>query len=285
MSHGTLMAKLETLPDDIYNLFDPNEDHTPSEANLDELANDLKEVMRTRLRVYTPPSSVLRFSALGKPDRQVWYEAHPDGTKEELDKKTYMKFLYGDLIEAMLLFLAKEAGHTVEQQQAEVEIDGVKGHIDAIIDGVVVDVKSASPFGYKKFATDTVTQDDPFGYVNQLSGYADILTPGEDAAWLAADKVSGDICVSPLSRQVIKHYTAGPRIDHLRKVIENEQPPPRCYEDTPDGKSGNRKLVTPCGYCAHKKRCWPGLRGFAYSGGPRYLTTVVKTPDVPEFEV
>jgi hypothetical protein len=45
------------------------------------------------------------------------------------------------------------------------------------------------------------------------------------------------------------------------------------------------KLGTGCSYCAFKKHCWPGLRGFAYSGGPRYLTNVVKTPDVPEFEL
>lgn len=279
------MADLKTLPDDIYKLFDPDVDHIPEDANLDEFAETLREVMRTRLRRYIKPASPLRFSALGKPDRQVWYDAHDDGTKEALTPKTYLKFLYGDIIEAMLLFLAKEAGHSVEQQQAEVSVDGVKGHIDAIIDGVVVDVKSASPYGYKKFETDTVTQDDPFGYVAQLSGYADILTPKDDAAWLAADKVAGDICISPLPKQVIKHHTAGPRIDHLRKIIENEQPPTRCYEDTPDGKSGNRKLTTPCGYCGWKKRCWPGLRGFAYSGGPRYLTVVAKTPDVPEFEV
>lgn len=276
------MPHLKDLPQDIYNLFDPDVDHICSEENLDSFANGLKDIMRNRLRQYTPPETPLRFSALGKPDRQLWYDAHPDGTKEPMPPKTYVKFMYGDIIEAMLLFLAKEAGHVVEDEQAEVEIDGVKGHIDARIDGVIVDVKSASPFGYKKFEAETVPQDDAFGYVEQLSGYANVLTPGQDAAWLANDKVAGDICISTLPQKIIKHYQPDEMIAHKRKVVESEEVPERCYEDVPDGASGNRKLATPCGYCAWKHRCHPGLRTFLYSTGPRFLTQVKKLPNVPE---
>lgn len=146
----------------------------------------------------------------------------------------------------------------------------------------MVDAKSASPFGYKKFENNTVTEDDPFGYVAQLSGYADVLTPGEPAAWLAIEKVQGDICVSPLNHMVIKHHPPKERIDHLREVVALPEPPERCYEDVPDGKSGNMKLDTGCSYCAHKFRCWPELRTFIYSNGPRYLTKVERVPDVPE---
>lgn len=277
------LKELEKLPDDIYQLFDPSVHHEPSEENLDAFAENMKELLRQRLAKYNPPESPIRFSSLGKPDRQMWYEAHPaEGTKEPMLPKTYVKFLYGDILEQMLLFLAKEAGHSVEDEQREVEIEGVYGHIDAIIDGVVVDAKSASPFGYKKFENNTVTEDDPFGYVAQLSGYADVLTPGEPAAWLAIEKVQGDICVSPLNHMVIKHHPPKERIDHLREVVALPEPPERCYEDVPDGKSGNMKLDTGCSYCAHKFRCWPELRTFIYSNGPRYLTKVERVPDVPE---
>lgn len=277
---------LATLPQDIYALFDPDVDHECNEENLNAFGENLKELLKARLSKYTPPASPLRFSSLGKSDRQIWYEAHPDPDqpKEKLVPKTYLKFLYGDIIEQMLLFLAKEAGHEVTHEQAEVEVDGVKGHIDAIIDGVVVDVKSASPFGYKKFEQGTVEQDDPFGYVAQLAGYANVLTPGKEAAWLANDKVGGDICISPLSAITIRHYPPAERIKHLREVIESETPPTRCCEPVPDGKSGNLKLPTAGSYCAHKHRCNPGLRTFLYSNGPRFLTVVAKTPDVPEVE-
>ena len=273
---------IDTLVADIYDLFNPEKAHIPNEDNLNEFAETLKDVLRTRLLDRKPPDSPLRFSSLGKPDRQIWYDGNPSEDEQQLSAKTYFKFLYGDVIECLVLFLAKEAGHAVERTQEEVEVEGVLGHIDAIIDGVVVDVKSASPHGYKKFATNSVVGDDPFGYVQQLSGYASVLTPNEPAAWVAMDKVSGSLCVSKLSTTVIKDNDPLPRINHLKEVLSKDEPPPRCYDPVPDGKSGNMKLPTGCSYCKHLRRCWPQARKFLYSTGPRYLTTVVKTPDVPE---
>lgn len=286
----TELKDLKDLPKDIFNLFDPNEDHVCSEDNVKYLTDTVADVVTRRLRKVSEPTSPLRFSALGKPDCMLWFEAHPDGTKEQMTNKTFFKFLYGDLIEAILLFLAKEAGHTVSDEQREVEVDGVKGHIDAIIDGVVVDVKSASPFGYRKFVDRSIFENDPFGYVDQLSGYATVLSSEgvvtDDApAWVANDKVSGDICVTDIPSTIVKHHNPQERIKHLKEVIASDTPPPRCAQPVADGKSGNMKLVTtPCGYCAHKYRCHPGLRTFLYSNGPRFLTTVAKTPDVPEVE-
>lgn len=277
------MPNLETLPEDIYGLFDPDIDHICDEDNLRVFAENLKDIFRQRLRKYKPPETPLRFSSLGKPDRQIWFDAHPiKGGKEKLIPKTYVKFLYGDLLEQMLLLLAKEAGHNVEKEQAEVEDEGVYGHIDAVIDAVVVDCKSASPFGYQKLKEGKVLTDDPFGYVAQLSGYANILTPGKAAAWLAIDKVSGDICVAPLSSIVIRHHPPKERILHLKEVIKNDQIPELCYQPVPDGKSGNLKLDIGCSYCSHKHRCYPDLRTFVYSTGPRFLTRVLRVPDVQE---
>lgn len=277
------MKELETLPADIYKLFDPNEDHVVDEENLSVLAEELKAILRKRLAAVKvgEHSAPLRFSALGRPDRQIWYKAHAHGHAEQLRPKDQFKFLYGDFLEILLLFLTKEAGHTVEQEQAEVDCDGVKGHIDAVVDGVVVDVKSASPFGYKKFKDRMVEQDDPFGYVQQLAGYASVLTPDKDAAWLAFDKVDGSICVTPLSKESISHYPPSARIAELREIISGPIPP-RCYPDIEDGKSGNRKLGIGCSYCAFKNKCWPSLRTFIYSTGPRFLTQVGRIPDVPE---
>lgn len=273
---------LDTLVADIYELFDPTKGHEPNEDNLNEFAENLKELLRLRLAERENVRDPLRFSALGRKDRQLWMDAHPDGSEESMSAKTYFKFLYGDVIEQLVLFLAKEAGHDVTLPQAEVEINGVKGHIDAVIDGVVVDVKSASPFGYKKFKDGNVINDDPFGYVQQLAGYATVLTPGESAAWIAFDKVSGDLCVSKLSQSIIKDNDPAPRIEHLKEVIASDVPPALCYDPVPDGKAGNLKLATGCSYCPHKKRCFPNLRTFLYSTGPRYLTQVNKQPDVPE---
>lgn len=277
------MPDVRTIPADVYSLFDPSVDHKVSEDNLESLCENLKGLIRDRLAVQHSRSGALRFSSLGKPDRHLWYDAHPvEGGTEPLLPKTYLKFMYGDVIEQLLLFLVKEAGHEVTHEQHEVEADGVLGHIDAIIDGTVVDVKSASPYGYKKFQMNTVPEDDPFGYTAQLAGYASVLTPDKPAAWLAMDKVGGDICVSILPTSVIKYHQPEPRIKELKEVLEADEPPPRCYDLIPDGKSGNMKLPPGCSYCAHKFRCYPDLRVFLYSTGPRFLAVTAKVPDVPE---
>lgn len=276
------MPELKTLPEDILGLFDPNVTHEPNEENLQWLAENLKGIMRTRLAEREKVDNPLRFSSLGRPDRQIWYMANSNEAKEDLNAKTYFKFLYGDVIELLVLFLAKESGHKVERMQEEVEVDGVLGHIDAVVDDVVVDVKSASPFGYKKFASSSVIEDDPFGYVQQLAGYSTVLNPGKQAAWVAFDKVHGDVCVSNLSSSVIADYDPGKRIQELKEVIELPAPPKRCYPDKEDGKAGNRVLSIGCSYCPFKHECWPGLRTFLYSNGPKFFTHVVKEPNVPE---
>jgi hypothetical protein len=278
------MKQLNTLVDDIYSLFDPNEKHEASEALLEEFCTNLKQILQQRLsgRVESQQRPI-RFSSLGKKDRQVWMAAHPEPESEEqLRPQTFMKFLYGDVIEQLYLYLAKEAGHSVTDEQGGVEVNGITGSIDAIIDGTVVDVKSASSYGFEKFRKGTVEQDDPFGYVEQLAGYANVLTPDKDAAWFAVDKSSGEMCVSVLKAQVIKHHKPEERIEHLKKVVEQETPPELCYQPVPDGKSGNMKLDTGCSYCQYKFRCFPDVRTFIYSQGPRYLTEVVRTPDVYE---
>ena len=275
---------ISTLVDDIYSLFDPQSGHEASEELLDEFATNLKNILRSRLKASGRDNSrPIRFSSLGKKDRQIWMDAHPDpDNTEELRPQTYMKFLYGDVIEQLYLYLAKEAGHSVTNEQAQVEVGGVTGSIDCIIDGCVVDVKSASSFGFEKFKKGTVEQDDPFGYVEQLSGYASVLTPGKDAYWLAIDKSSGEMCVTPLKSTVIKHHEPAPRIEHLKEVVASDTPPPLCYDPVADGKSGNMKLDTGCSYCQHKFRCFPDVRTFLYSNGPRYLVHVERTPDVYE---
>ena len=279
-----MTKQLKDLPNDVYSLFDPNSDHEASEELLDEFCENLKEILRLRLRASSRrEGGAIRFSSLGKPNRQIWFDAHPDEKLDEpLLPKTYLKFLYGDVIEQLYLYLAKEAGHEVTDEQREIEVDGVKGHIDAIIDGTVVDLKSASSFGYTKFKQGTVEQDDPFGYVAQLAGYADVLTPGEDAAWWAVDKSSGDNCISTLPKITIRHHKPEDRIAELKEVINNEEMPEPCYEPIPDGKSGNMRLPVGCSYCKYKYRCYPDVRLFLYSNGPKYFTKVEREPNVPE---
>ena len=282
------MPEIDTLVPDIYKLFDEDQHHEPKRENLESLGENIKNIVVLRLAERDNTRTVLRFSSLGRPDRQLWYAANRPELAEKLTPKTFFKFLYGDVIEQLLLFLAKEAGHTVEDEQKEIEVDGVKGHIDARIDGVVVDAKSASPNGFKKFEDRSLFTDDPFGYIGQISGYAEALSPGEGAAFLAADKVHGDIALMKVDADTTRQYEPKKRIEHLKEVIQQPDPPARCYAPVPEGKSGNMKLGTNCSYCAYKFECWKdanngqGLRTFLYSRGPIYLTHVENEPRVFE---
>lgn len=279
-----------TLPEDIYNLFDDNLTHEVSEENIEWAAEVFKDVLRTQLqrREERRGEEVLRFSALGKPDRQMWYQANMPEVAEELPPKAKFKFLYGHVLEILLLFLAKEAGHEVTHLQHEVSVDGVSGHMDAVIDGVVIDCKSASPYSYKKFESGEYIFDDPFGYIQQLSGYANALGKTDRAGFLVCDKVSGDICFTEINDKIILGNKPEEIVERQKEAISAPKPPTRCYEDTPEGKSGNRKLGVNCSYCPFKFECWKdanngqGLRTFFYSRGPVFLTTVKNEPRVQE---
>jgi hypothetical protein len=169
-----------------------------------------KDLLRTRLkkRPVKRGTEVLRFSSLGKKDRQLWYAANKPEAAEELPAKTLFKFLYGDVIEFLLLFLAKEAGHEVTHEQHEVEADGVLGHTDACIDGIPTDCKSASPYSFEKFKDGSFVFDDPFGYIPQLSGYAHALDHTDRAGFLVADKVHGGITWAEIDEYTIRESSA-----------------------------------------------------------------------------
>ncbi len=230
----------------------------------------------------------LRMSNIGTPcKRKLWYHLNLEEPQEELPVHTQMNFFFGDMIEGLLLSLAKAAGHNVTGEQDEVTAYGIVGHRDAVIDGVVVDVKSASTRGFDKFKYNQLRIDDPFGYIQQLTGYVHaakedpLVTDKKGGAFLVMDKQFGHICLD--------YYDLTPELSLLEKHINECKvfatipvPPHRGFDPIPDGKSGNMKLAAGCSYCPYKEVCWPEARKFIYSSGPVWLTKVVRTPNVKE---
>lgn len=265
-----MTKSIDTLVKDIYAYLESYSAVTPEQST--ELALILSRVITEKLSTYRKPA--LSMSCIGHPKRKLKLELEnpikPSG-------KARLKFLYGDLLEVLLLWLAKQAGHDVESQQDSVEVDGVHGHIDAIIDGVLVDLKSASPQSYKKFAGGTLPTQDPFGYLAQISGYREALDK-DQVAFLAIDKVSGDLC---LYKPDVEFDLPDPHavIKEAKEAIASPLSSlPHCEEPVQMGKSGNMKLSTGCKYCAYRDKCWDNLRVFLYKSGPEYLTKVVKEP-------
>ena len=282
------MKQIETLVEDIYNLFtlDPID---MAEEEVDKHIDTFGEMLKVHIKefLYEKPRDRgnLRLSAIGKPDRQLWYDVNKPLIDAELTPSTRIKFLYGYILEELLLLCSSISGHKVTEQQKEVTLEGVKGHQDSMIDDVLVDCKSASGPGFDKFKYNRVTEDDPFGYIAQISAYAQ--ANGVDrAAFLAINKSTGEICLTPIHHMDM--INAKGRIQHLKGMVSKGSMPDRCYSDVPDGKSGNHKLSVGCVYCSHKRECWSdanqgrGLRIFSYAKGKRYLTRVGKEPDVEE---
>ena len=277
---------VDTLVEDVQQLFSAG--HKCDPARVQAFGVDLAATVADRLAAYrTARSTTLRASNIGKPDRQLWYDVNDPSGAEELTPSTKLKFLYGDILEALLLFLAEEAGHEVTHKQHTIDIDGVEGHLDAVIDGVVVDVKSASTYAFQKFKSGSLRQDDPFGYMEQLAGYSTGLG-NLDGAFFAVDKTLGHLVLMRVAREELQALDIPARVAHKRDVLRSPVPPERCYSAVEEGKSGNLGLSVGCSYCPHKFKCWAdanggvGLRTFVYSNGPKHLVKVDREPQVPE---
>lgn len=284
------MADIKTLIPDIYKMLEDGVD-VGTMRNRDAMEKFSKSIWQSlarQLREGTKRREAgggLRMSQIGKPDRQLWYDYRGVTEPRPIDGQTKLKFMFGDILEALLILVTELSGHEVSDEQGEVEINGVKGHKDCRIDGVLTDIKSASPYAFKKFKEGTLHTDDPFGYIAQISGYAEA---GKDkaAAFFAIDKSSAELALMDV--ESVHMISASDRINKVKSFLQSETPPERCYPDEPDGKSGNRKLAVGCIFCPFNEECWKdanggaGLRKFQYSNGVRYLTQVAKAPDVPE---
>jgi hypothetical protein len=282
---------IETLVSDIHDLLGGK---SPLEVlkKDGDLAKRFGERMQWLVhnRVLFPEERTPRLSPsnIGRPCvRQTWLEINRPETTEKLSPVTKLKFLYGDVIEELLLFLAEAAGHRVEGRQDRVEIEGIHGNRDVIIDGVLCDVKSASTYSFAKFRDGNLVNDDPFGYVGQIQTYLaaslddPLITDKDRCAFFVMDKTLGHICLDIHPRV---EFDVKEIVRNKKAIMEDKQIPPRGFDPLPDGKSGNLKLPMNCSYCSVKHGCHDGIRTFLYSYGPVHLTTVVKEPNVPEIK-
>lgn len=257
----------------------------------DFMANNISDMAEQRFGKPQEPRGYLSLSALGTQcERKLWYKINRTDKTEPLTASTLLKFFYGDMIEELVLALVAASGHTVTGMQDRMDVHGIKGHRDAVIDGMTVDVKSASPFAFEKFKSGNLRNDDPFGYISQLSSYVYAakddpkVTNKTHGAFLVIDKVNGSICLDTYDfTEEMKNKEQ--EVAHLKQMVAQEEEPPRAFEpvpQSPKNPDGNKKLPMACSYCDFKKECYPKLRKFIYSNKPVFLTEVVKKPMVAE---
>lgn len=294
-----MVKTIDTLLEDVASILEHS--HEASEENLDKLADTIRRVVKDKLQREGNGPFYLRFSNLGYPDRYLWYsskrDSGPSSTNRDnpkqarsIDYATALKFLIGDIYEAVILFLIKESGHSVTDEQKKVTLDGIEGSMDAKIDGVPVDIKSASSFSFRsKFTNGNLANDDHYGYITQLSGYAqadESYDESKGVAFLGANKETGELALFHLDGLELTDVKQ--RIKQAKELVQGDRPTNKCYREVDDGKSGNRTLAKPCTWCPFRFDCWAdsndgqGLRAFKYANGIKYLTHVEKLPNVDE---
>ena len=279
---------LDTLGQDIYDKLDTlteGKSLNVSEETADAFGEAMKKALLHWSAEHPVDKPTLRMSNVGKPNRQLWYDMKSENKKNNFTAPVQIRFLYGHILEEVVLFLARLAGHEVTDEQKEITVSGIKGHMDCKIDGEVVDIKTASGFAFKKFKEGTLPDDDPFGYMAQIAGYEE-AEGTQHGGFLTLNKESGELALfrpQELDKPNIKQ-----RIKTLKAQIKKDTPPELCYNPVPDGKSGNMKIARGCTWCRHKFVCHSdanegkGLRVFRYSKKLEYLTHGVKLPRVTE---
>lgn len=298
------MKTIDTLVKDMYGVVesirDGNTIHIAPQALTNYRDRNTENILshvtpRTRKR----KEKTLYFSEIGKPCRRQVYYGFNEYPKEPLRANTLIKFGYGDYLESYLMFLAEAAGHEVTDYQKRCKIHlkndwVVSGRLDFKVDGVLVDAKSASTYAFKKFSEGTLMNDDAFGYMAQLSGYAVSEGVGQAhldeenrAGFLAIEKQNGDICFYEPALDDVMHSL--PDLDAVVDAMESDEVPERGFESVPYQKGGNMILGVNCSYCPFKDECWKdanggkGIRTFLYGNYPKFHVHVEKEPKV--FEV
>jgi hypothetical protein len=280
---------LDTLVQDIYNkisVLGKGEHIDLDKDTIEQFGESMKEILYNWSHPAPRGNEKLRMSNIGRKSRQLWFDTRAEDTQSEnIPAHVFIKFLYGHLLEEIVLFLIRLSGHTVTNEQKEVKVNGIKGHMDCVIDGEVVDIKTASSYAFKKFKDGTLAEQDTFGYLAQLAGY-EAAEGTNNGGFLALNKESGELTLyrpDDFDKPNIKK-----RITDIKKLVKLETPPELCYNPIPEGKSGNMKLPRECTYCRHKFECHKdansgqGLRVFKYSDGLRYFTQVPSEPKVIE---
>ena len=223
----------------------------------------LKQFSETRSNKFE-----VRMSNAGRPLCQLQMEAK--GIKGEGQPyNAKVRNTFGDIIEALALFIMKSAGVKIKNEQKKVKYkfngEEIEGRQDVEIDEKIWDIKSASPYSFeKKFGEDggfsEVVKDDTFGYASQGFLYAESQKK-DFGGWIVINKSTGEwtVCETPKLVEPYKTNALTKAVDNI-KALKEGVPFKRQYdaiEETFRGKpTGNKVLGLACSFCPYKLPCW-----------------------------
>jgi hypothetical protein len=234
-------------------------------------------------RIKSPTDKTIRMSEVGAPCHRKllysWYSPMRGLPPYADENHPYLpvKFTYGDYIEELVLFLCEEAGHTVADRQKEVTLHVKEtvwyavGHMDATIDGHVVDIKSSADVSFNKYKREGLTEEnDSFGYLYQIDSYA-MAHGTDDRAVIFTNKHDGEIYIAHRSGVDFMPVETKIKVlgDDADLYIATGEMPIRLE---PKVTKYGKQLNTVCSYCNFKHTCYDGgILGVIASGRPQYF--------------
>ena len=215
----------------------------------------------------------IRMSGLGRPVCQQQL-AMADVPKVN-SYNDIMRFLFGDLVEAIAILVIKASGIKVVAEQKPCELflgkERIKGTLDVILDEdgdlKVWDIKSASPYAFDyKFGRGygAIKEDDAFGYIMQghLYGEAQNLPFG---GWIVVNKSTGEWAVIEApDDQKEERKAILKQADETIKAIKSKKfkipfkDEWETYRQNGETlRTKNKLLPKLCSFCDYKTYCWP----------------------------
>ena len=239
-----------------------------SDKLVEEFGEACKNALLKQFQEERSSKFELRMSNVGRPLCQLQMEAKGiKGEGQPYNNK--MRNTFGDLIEALAIFVMKSAGVNIKNEQKKVTYkfngDSIEGRQDVEIDEKIWDIKSASPFSFeKKFGEaggfTEVVKEDSFGYASQGFLYGESQKKNF-GGWIAINKSTGEwtVCETPQQHSEYKKKALDTAKDNI-KAIKEGKPFKRCFDDIAETfrskPTGNRVLGFVCSYCPYKLPCW-----------------------------
>lgn len=254
-----------------------------SEDTIEEATAAFRDMLTER---FTKPDNrefTIRMSAVGRPlCQQQMEKAGTEG--EPINPWNILKFATGDMIEIVTMALLKSAAINVTAYQQKVQLDlggtTVSGTLDLIEDDEYVwDVKSSSKWAFQnKYNVDgafeKMFEDDPFGYMCQLFGYAK-ATGKKPGGWIVVCKETGEMCIVkvPIAYRSWEKRALAKAAENVEALVQNTPFKPMFEPEDEKwyGKpTGNKKLCVTCQFCPYKHHCFTDLQ---HVPNPRSKTT------------
>lgn len=244
-----------------------NGEASMSSEVIEQVKKDMDAALNKQFNSGKRDKFKLRMSNIGKPRCQLWFQKNQPEDKAPFRDNFMVNMLLGDIVEAVFKGILRASGvDFTDNKTVTLDLgDGreVSGEFDMIMDGKVDDVKSCSFVYYdsKWGSLQSLEQDDAFGYIAQLVGYA--TAAGVDVGgWWVINKNNG--MTKYVSADGVNVEKVLQEMRDTYDYITEDKPFERCFGAEPEtyyGKeTGRQVLCKTCHWCDFKKVCWPDLK-------------------------